>query len=74
MTELQNQKRKAETIKDWLNHPGWEIVSKEIEAEADQLNSRMINSDDDAETKNLKYEIRAIKKFLNKIISYSEIK
>jgi hypothetical protein len=75
MNPALEQKNKAKTVQDWLNHPAWEdIIYPELEDEIKALNSKLIDSNDDDETKNLKYELRASKKFLDKLIGYSAIK
>ena len=75
MNPAQDQKNKAQTVKDWLDHPAWEqIVFPELEQEIKTLNSKLIDSDDDIESRNLKLELRARKKFIDKLVNYSKIK
>lgn len=66
-------KEKVKIIKDWLNQPGWDIISKELADEADALNTQLIESDDDNLARVLRLELRMYRKFINKLVDYSKM-
>ena len=68
-----DHKTKVKIIKDWLNHQGWEIILAELSAEANEISTKLIDTDDDDIARSLRYELRMHKRFINKLVNYSKM-
>lgn len=73
MTEKE-QKERAAAVKGMIETRGWQILEEELTVESNSLNANLIDEDDAEKMISLQRDLRAIKKLLGKIVSYSQIK
>ena len=71
---IKEQKIKAGAVQAMLNSPGWKIIEEELKETGDNLNKKLIKSDDPAKDMMLKAEIRALNQLIEKIVAYAQIK
>ena len=73
MTEKE-QKERAAAVKGMIETRGWQILEEELTVESNSLNANLIDEGDAEKMISLQRDLRAIKKLLGKIVSYSQIK
>lgn len=61
-----NYKTKKEAIKNWLNHPGWDIIKEELTQEIELKTKKVINGEVE-----LRFEVKAIQSLLDKLENYN---
>ncbi len=67
------QNDRAQAVKAMTATTGWEIIEGDLLAEVNHKMSKLLETDDTAVLRTVQLEVRAVKRLLNKVKSYTDM-